>query len=103
MDRFRAALSGELATPALYPEAAIDQETQFVAMRDGVRLAAHLHLPPELPAPVIAVRSPYGRARYADISMELARRGYVVICQDVRGTGDSEPDSWDFYIHEGED
>lgn len=103
MDRFRAALAGELTTPALFPEEAISQETQFVAMRDGVRLAAHLHLPPELPAPVIAVRSPYGRARYADISMELARRGYVVICQDVRGTGDSEPDSWDFYVHEGED
>lgn len=103
MDRFRAALAGEIATPTLFPEEAIRQETVFVAMRDGVRLAAHLHLPPKTPAPVIAVRSPYGKARYADISMALARRGYVVICQDVRGTGDSEPDSWDFYVHEGED
>lgn len=103
MDRFRAALAGEISTPAVFPAEAIRQETQFVAMRDGVRLAAHLHLPPELPAPVIAVRSPYGRARYAEISLALARRGYVVVCQDVRGTGDSEPDSWDFYVHEGED
>lgn len=103
MDRFRAALAGEIGTPAVFPAEAIRQETQFVAMRDGVKLAAHLHLPPKLPAPVIAVRSPYGRARYAEISMALARRGYAVICQDVRGTGDSEPDSWDFYVHEGED
>jgi predicted acyl esterase len=103
MDGFRAALVGQTSIPALFPDGAIKQETVYVTMRDGVRLAAHLHLPPKLPAPVIAVRSPYGRARYADISMALARRGYIVICQDVRGTGDSEPDSWDFYIHEGED
>ncbi|WP_119271085.1 CocE/NonD family hydrolase [Taklimakanibacter deserti] len=103
MDKFRAALAGDASTPALFPEEAIVLKTVFVAMRDGCRLAAHLHLPPKLPAPVIAVRSPYGRARYAEISMALARRGHVVICQDVRGTGDSEPDSWDFYIHERED
>jgi predicted acyl esterase len=103
MDRFRAALAGEISTPAVFPAEAIRQETQFVVMRDGIRLAAHLHLPPKLPAPVIAVRSPYGRARYAEISMALARRGYAVVCQDVRGTGDSEPDAWDFYVHEGED
>ena len=35
--------------------------------------------------------------------MALARRGYLVVTQDVRGTGDSEPDSWDFYIYERED
>lgn len=103
MDRFHAALTGDVTTPAPISEAAITQKTVFVTMRDGCRLAAHLHLPPKLPAPVIAVRSPYGRARYAEVSMALARRGYVVICQDVRGTGDSEPDSWDFYIHEMED
>jgi putative CocE/NonD family hydrolase len=102
-DPFRLALTDEVRTPALFPEAEIGQKTMFVTMRDGCRLAAHLHLPPEVPAPVIAVRSPYGRARYAEVSMALARRGYVVICQDVRGTGDSEPDSWDFYIHEMED
>ncbi|MGH8431673.1 MAG: CocE/NonD family hydrolase, partial [Solimonas sp.] len=102
-DPFRLTLNDEVRTPALFPEEAIRQETTFVAMRDGCRLAAHLHLPPKLPALVIAVRSPYGRARYAEVSMALARRGHVVICQDVRGTGDSEPDSWDFYIHERED
>ena len=35
--------------------------------------------------------------------MALARHGYLVVTQDVRGTGDSEPDSWDFYIYERED
>lgn len=102
-DPFRLALAGEVKTPALFSEEAITRETVFVAMRDGCRLAAHLHLPPKLPAPTIAVRSPYGRARYAEISMALAWRGYAVVCQDVRGTGDSEPESWDFYIHEMED
>ena len=30
-------------------------------MRDGIRLATDLYLPPTLPAPVIVVRTPYGR------------------------------------------
>lgn len=96
-------LAGEIETPARFAEDEIRRETVFVAMRDGVRLAAHLHLPPQLPAPVICVRTPYGRARYDDTALALARRGYAVACQDVRGTGESEPDSWDFYIYEGED
>jgi predicted acyl esterase len=33
----------------------------------------------------------------------LAQRGYAVISQDCRGTGDSEPDTWDYYIYEPED
>ena len=33
----------------------------------------------------------------------LACRGYVVVSQDVRGTGDSEPDTFDIYMFEPED
>lgn len=99
----QAVLADEIKTPPVFAEASIRRETAFVIMRDGVRLAAHLHLPPKLPAPCIVVRTPYGRERYEEISMALALRGNAVICQDVRGTGDSEPDSWDFYIHELED
>lgn len=74
-------------------------------MRDGVRLATELYLPPVRPAPVIAIRTPYGRAspKNVAISIAFARGGYVVVSQDCRGTGDSEPDSWDYYVYETED
>ena len=47
----QAVLADEIRTPLLFAEAEIKRETVFVTMRDGVRLAAHLHLPPKLPAP----------------------------------------------------
>lgn len=80
-------------------------KTVMVTMRDGIRLATDLYLPPVLPAPAIAMRTPYGRAwdRFVGSFIYLARRGYVVVSQDVRGTGDSEPDSWDYYLYEPED
>jgi uncharacterized protein len=80
-------------------------ETAMVTMRDGVRLATDLYLPPKLPAPSVAVRTPYGRSmdQLAGVALFFARRGYVLISQDCRGTGDSEPDSWDYYVREPED
>ena len=90
-------------TAPRYDESAIKRETVFVAMRDGIRLATDLYIPPVTPAPVIAMRTPYGRRKQDPSLMALARRGYLVVTQDVRGTGDSEPDSWDFYIYERED
>lgn len=81
-------------------------ETVWVTMRDGVRLATDLYLPPTRLAPAIAVRTPYGRAapdRLVGVFLAFARRGYVVVSQDCRGTGDSEPDRWDFYMYESED
>ena len=74
-----------------------------VTMRDGVRLATDLYLPPETPAPAIVVRTPYGRATLREAYLALAGAGYAVISQDCRGTGDSEPDHWEFYIYERED
>lgn len=92
-------------TPPRVPVSQIRCEAVMVAMRDGVRLATDLYLPPVLPAPAIAMRSPYGRAAdsFVGVFLSFARRGYVVISQDVRGTGDSEPESWDFYMYEPED
>ncbi|MGX9148136.1 CocE/NonD family hydrolase [Mesorhizobium sp. 128a] len=100
---FAAIVAGERATPAHHPESAVRREVQWVTMRDGVRLAAHIYLPPITPAPCVAVRTPYGPASYEEISVPLCRRGYVVICQDVRGTGASEPDTWDYDVYEWED
>lgn len=100
---FAVILGGEVVTPAPHPESAIRRETQWVTMRDGIHLAAHLYFPPVTPAPCIAVRTPYGPASYEEISIPLCQRGYIVICQDVRGTGVSEPDTWDYDVYEWED
>jgi uncharacterized protein len=89
----------------LFAAAEIRRESMRVVMRDGIRLATDVYLPPRLPAPAIATRTPYGRAapRFVSAFMAFAQRGYVVISQDCRGTGDSEPDVWDYCIYEVED
>ncbi len=93
--------------PVKFSASEIKCETVRVAMRDGIKLATDVYLPPKVPAPVVAIRSPYGRDReeggQAAAMSSLARRGYVVVSQDCRGTGGSEPDSWDYYVFEAED
>ena len=93
------------AGSTLFAVSEIRCEIVWVIMRDGVRLATDLYLPPTRPAPVIAIRTPYGRAndKLVGAILSFARRGYVVVSQDCRGTGDSGPDSWDYYIYESED
>jgi predicted acyl esterase len=96
------------ATPRPAPrfdESEIQCETVMVAMRDGIRLATDLWLPPVVPAPAVALRTAYGRAlpHRQQTFLTLARHGYVVVSQDCRGTGDSEPDHWDYYVYERED
>ena len=95
----------ETASPPPFEGSQIRRETVRVTMRDGIRLATELFLPPVLPAPGVAIRTPYGRANenLTNAILAFARRGYVVISQDCRGTGDSEPDVWDFGLHERED
>ncbi|MGE6744251.1 CocE/NonD family hydrolase [Allorhizobium pseudoryzae] len=100
---FHSVLSRRIEVAPLHPASAIERMTVMVPMRDGVRLATEIFLPPVLPAPAIAQRTPYNRLKGETDLYELARHGYAVISQDVRGTGDSEPSSWDFYIHEWED
>jgi len=83
----------------------IRRETVRIPMRDDVRLSTDFYFPPLAAAPAIAVRTPYGRAqpKFVEAFMGLVTRGYIVIAQDCRGTGDSEPDSWDYYVFERED
>jgi uncharacterized protein len=71
-------------------------EDVFVTMRDGVRLAATLHLPsaPE-PWPALIEALPYRKddvtAHYRPEYHRLADEfGYLVVRVDVRGTGSSE-------------
>ncbi len=63
-------------------------------MADGVRLAADVWRPASGgPWPTLLQRLPYGRSVASSIVLPhpnwLARRGYVVVVQDVRGTGES--------------
>jgi putative CocE/NonD family hydrolase len=78
-----------------------------VAMRDGVRLMADLWLPIALGKyPVITIRTPYGRRAEWLVGKGLAEyfanRGYAVLSQDVRGTGDSKG-NFEFLFQEGID
>ncbi|HUZ55149.1 MAG TPA: CocE/NonD family hydrolase [Streptosporangiaceae bacterium] len=79
--------------------------TVMVPMRDGIRLATDVYLPPKLPAPTVVMRTPYERDQDSNVGafLSLARRGFAVVSQDCRGTGGSEPDFWDYYVREPED
>lgn len=95
----------EIVSPARFEASEIRVETCLVSMRDGIRLATDIWLPPDVPAPAIAVRTPYDRANdaFAGAFLSFARRGYVCVSQDCRGTGGSEPETWDYYVREPED
>ncbi|GAB3689691.1 CocE/NonD family hydrolase [Actinocorallia lasiicapitis] len=63
-----------------------------VPMDDGVELLADLYLPRKVPnAPLILVRTPYGRRGWLErgAALPFAERGYRVLVQAVRGTGGS--------------
>jgi predicted acyl esterase len=76
--------------------ASVVRERGLVAtMADGVRLVADAwHPSTGGPWPVLLQRLPYGRAVASSPVLpsptELARHGYAVVVQDVRGRGDSE-------------
>jgi hypothetical protein len=66
----------------------------FVAMRDGVKLAANVYLPAGAgPWPVILTRTPYlkdGRFYGAASAARYTAAGYAFVVQDVRGKGHSQ-------------
>ncbi len=75
--------------------------------RDGITLYANIFRPAdEGKYPVALTRTPYGKDfmtgfPYLDV-VRLARCGYIVIIQDVRGRGDSEG-GWQIFANEGVD
>jgi len=62
-----------------------------IPMRDDVHLSTIILRPGrEGRFPVLLSRTPYGKINESDFMLGAARNGYVVISQDVRGTGESE-------------
>jgi putative CocE/NonD family hydrolase len=70
-------------------------ETVCMRTRDGVRLDADVYRPAgEGPFPVLLMRQPYGRRIASSVVYAhprwYAQHGYIVVIQDVRGSGTSE-------------
>jgi putative CocE/NonD family hydrolase len=75
-----------------------------VPMRDGVELSLDL-IRPDTPGPhpVILLRTPYDKVRGRQpFHHDLARRGYIVALNDIRGRFNSDGD-FTPYIHDTED
>jgi hypothetical protein len=76
-------------------------------MRDGTALVGDVHLPlgPVDGLPTVVIRTPYGKqaAYYTGPAWYLARHGYAVYVQDVRGRCDSEGSFYPFFNNEGPD
>ncbi|WP_263433731.1 CocE/NonD family hydrolase [Arthrobacter sp. StoSoilB13] len=93
-------------------DAATSVQVEFDApaqMRDGVVLRADVYRPAgEGPWPTLVVRTPYNKSGAADnvwngfSPTEVARRGFIMVIQDVRGRYASDGD-WEPLQHEGED
>lgn len=78
------------------PSYDILSETRVTSpMRDGARLYSEISRPKgEGKFPTILIRTPYGRTASLSSYQFFAKRGYVVMSQDVRGRGASEG-GWD--------
>jgi uncharacterized protein len=73
----------------------IGPETVSMTARDGVRLDTDLYRPAQGgPYPVLLMRQPYGRRIASTVVFAhprwYAAQGYIVVIQDVRGTGSSD-------------
>jgi len=86
--------------------------TEWITMRDGVRLATDIYLPrpldPSAPfkkVPAVLVRTPYGKGNQAMVYYRFVLRGYAVVIQDVRGREDSEGEWLPMYteVEDGDD
>lgn len=72
-------------------------------MRDGVKLMSEIARPDvEGKYPTILIRTPYGRKASMLTTEWYAKRGYIVMVQDVRGRGGSDG-QWDPLVNEKAD
>ncbi|MBH52289.1 MAG: hypothetical protein CL785_03950 [Chloroflexi bacterium] len=83
----------------------IINENVYIPMRDTTHLAADIYLPNNNEKfPSILIRSPYGKDREGTLqgASRWVKRGYVVVVQDCRGTGNSEGD-YHYYLDDADD
>lgn len=82
----------------------ITETDVMIPMPDGVQLAATVIKPAGTitPCSTILTRTPYGRNQFVPDHERFAHRGYVVVCQDVRGREDSQGE-WQPMLHEKAD
>jgi len=97
------------ASDATSPAAVIVEFDVPASMRDGVVLRADVYRPVgEGPWPTLVVRTPYGKGSITENAWngvsptEAARRGFLVVVQDVRGRFASDG-VWEVLRHEGRD
>jgi len=99
---------GMSGTPLAQAFAGVDMAAGLPAkMRDGTRLFADVYSPQGAgPWPVLLMRTAYGRDVASSVVYAhppwYARRGFIVVVQDVRGRGDSEGTYYPFR-HDRED
>lgn len=96
----------------MMPQAPVGVRVEYdvpVTMRDGTVLRANVYRPDDGGAgsyPVLLTRLPYGKDLPIGNSVldpaQAARRGYIVVIQDTRGTFTSEGE-WFPFVHEGPD
>ena len=80
-----------------------NKKTTMVEMSDGTRLATDIWMPEGLErAPVVFIRTPYGKTWQVQGYKTLVNRGFILVVQDVRGRDDSEGD-WIPFYYERED
>jgi hypothetical protein len=105
------AAGGELNIARDMPHRVREIEHQWIAMSDGVRLAARIWLPEDAearPVPALVEYIPYRKRDFTLPRDELihpwyAGHGYASIRLDIRGSGDSEGLPMDEYIAQEQD
>lgn len=106
LDGYESALADPMAKFPELSQATMDTSTEKgvrCRLRDGIELATDIVRPKAGGKyPAILIRTPYGRASETAHGDWWARRGYVVVTQDVRGMGDSGGD-WDPFVNERKD
>lgn len=95
-----ASASAQVNQDSLFIRQNYTKVEQMVPMRDGARLFTSIYVPKNrsTPVPIIVQRTPYSVAPYGPTafktsiapSMAMARDGYIVVYQDVRGKYMSE-------------
>lgn len=94
-----APLGAQLPAPTAAADSAYDRYNAMIPMRDGVRLNTEIFVPKRAAEllPLLLTRTPYGVGPNVILSAgpgrsmhELARDGYVIVAQDIRGRYKSE-------------